>query len=193
MHAIHRPTVTSQASHTQHVRQVDSTSYRCNWHCREIYTMCATPCILHCLSACRSEYSSSDSNEEPVGVWDQALQPTGKPNPPWVAQGAAAALSRLRTRPLPQPTASSLVVESCFLEPATVQLCCKCQVTTSAPHSLPTATCLLHRLQGPGLYNRLRPGAAQGQGAGTWHVHPQRQVSDIGAGSDADAIGGLEC
>jgi hypothetical protein len=32
--------------------------------------------------------------------------------PPVVAQGAAAAL---RTRPLPQPTASSLVVEFCFL------------------------------------------------------------------------------
>jgi hypothetical protein len=34
--------------------------------------------------------------------------------PPVVAHGAAAAL---RTRPLPQPTASSLVVESCFLAP----------------------------------------------------------------------------
>jgi hypothetical protein len=34
------------------------------------------------------------------------------PVSPVVAQGAAAAL---RTRPLPQPTSSSLVVESCFL------------------------------------------------------------------------------
>jgi hypothetical protein len=48
-----------------------------------------------------------------VGVRDQALQPTEwEAQPPVVAQGAAAAL---RTRPLPQPTASSLVVESFFM------------------------------------------------------------------------------
>jgi hypothetical protein len=55
----------------------------------------------------------------PTGTRD--CSPLGSPTPCGSAhwQGAAAALLALRTRPLPQPTASSLVVESFLFDGST--------------------------------------------------------------------------
>jgi hypothetical protein len=71
-----------------------------------------------------------------VGVRDQALQPTAEAQPLVVAQGAAAAL---RTRPLPQPTASSLVVESFFFFDVRHRHCRCCQQQESTAPMKPAA------------------------------------------------------
>jgi hypothetical protein len=58
------------------------------------------------------------SEQETVGIWDQALlQPIGVSlgKLQWSPSRGAAVPIPLRTHPLPQPTASSLVVESLFL------------------------------------------------------------------------------
>jgi hypothetical protein len=67
---------------------------------------CRASFSTQCRDALFSRDKSSGCHGRGTGPY-QALQPT-EAQPPVVAQGAAAAL---RTRPLPQPTASSLVVE----------------------------------------------------------------------------------